>query len=91
MKAIKLIATRSEQSFSLGLDSITLSHLKELQATPEFTLRDNKTPSRTLVTRQALRHFSKTVSQAKISGDKEWLLKQNNALQQLAQQGRKDC
>jgi hypothetical protein len=91
MKAttMKVIGCRSEQSFSLGLDSITLGHLRRLQVLPDFILRDQKTPSRTLVTRLALRVFSKTVTQAKSQGKTEWLLEMNLALQQLAQQGKK--
>lgn len=85
----KVIGCGSEQSFSLGLDSITLGHLRGLQVTPEFILRDQKTPSRTLVTRLALRVLSKAVTQAKSQGKTDWLLEMNLALQQLAQQGKK--
>ena len=85
----KVIGCKSEQSFSLGLDSITLSHLRRLQVIPEFILRDQKTPSRTLVTRLALRVLSKSVTQAKSQGKTDWLLEMNLALQQLAQHGKK--
>jgi hypothetical protein len=85
----KVIGCKSEQSFSLGLDSTTLGQLRRLQVLPEFILRDQKTPSRTLVTRLALRVFSKSVTQAKSQGKTDWLLEMNLALQQLAQQGKK--
>ncbi len=89
MKASKEIASRSDQSFSLGLDTITLSHLKKLQDNPEFILKDNKIPSRTLVTRQALRFYGCVVAQAVELSKAEWLATQNNELQLLAQQGKK--
>jgi len=85
----KVIACKSLQSFSLGLDSTTLNYLRRLQVLPEFILRDQKTPSRTLVTRLALRVFSNAVTQAQSQGNKSWLLELNTALQQLAQQGKK--
>jgi hypothetical protein len=89
MKASKEIASRSDQSFSLGLDTITLSHLKKLQDSPKLILRGNKIPSRTLVTRQALRFYSSVMSQAVELNKTEWLLMQNNELQKLAKQGKK--
>jgi hypothetical protein len=87
--AVKEIASKSDHSFSLGLDTITLNHLKKLQDNPEFILRNHKTPSRTLVTRQALRFYSCAVAQAVELSKAEWLANQNHELQLLAQQGKK--
>ena len=89
MKPVKVIACRSEQSFSLGVDSITLGNLKKLQGLPELALEGSKIPSRTLITRQAIRFYSLAVRQAKESGKLEWLNRQNRELKLLAQQGRK--
>ena len=89
MKITKLeIAGRSEQSFSLGLDGASYEVLKNLQDNPAFVLKNHKVPSRTLITRQALRFYGSVVAQAAAHSKAEWLAAQNHELQLLAQQGK---
>jgi hypothetical protein len=89
MKSLRALACRSQQSFSLGIDPITLRCLVKLQDSPEFILKDQKVPSRTLVTRQAIRYYWAAVDLAKATGTEEWLVTQNQQLQHMWQRGKK--
>lgn len=88
-RPLKTIASRANYAFSLGLDDVTLTKLKELQDTPEYLLDNHSLPSRTLITRQAIRFYSHHTSQAKSSNNQSWLLNQAKEIELLGQQGKK--
>lgn len=88
-KLIKAPSATTAQSFSLYLDRWTLGRLKELQESPEFLLGDNRLPSRTLITRQAIRFYAEVISQCKTAKKFDFLEGQKQKLELLATQGKK--
>lgn len=88
-KPRRVIASKSNHSFSLGLDQETLRKLRELQDDPLFTLKGERQPSRTLVTRAAIHFYALATKQAKSNNKKEWLQAQRNLIERLAFMGRK--
>ena len=88
-KPLKTIAPKANYAFSLGLDDLTLTELKELQDTPEYLLDNRRLPSRTLIARQAIRFYSYHTSLAKSSNNQPWLLDQAKEIELLGQQGKK--
>ena len=88
-KLIKAPTSTCNHSFSLGLDRWTLDRLKELQDSPEFLLSNNRLPSRTLITRQAIRFYAEVISQCKTAKKADFLESQKQKLEILAQTGRK--
>ena len=88
-KLIKAPSSASSQSFSLYLDKWTLGRLKELQESPEFILKDNRQPSRTLITRQAIRFYAEVISQCKTAKKYDFLESQKQKLEHLAHTGKK--
>lgn len=88
-KLIKAPSSATSQSFSLYLDRWTLGRLKELQESPEFVLSDNRLPSRTLITRQAIRFYAEVISQCKTAKKTDFLESQKQKIELLAKQGKK--
>ena len=88
-KLIKSPSSATSQSFSLYLDRWTLGRLKELQDSPEFVLSDNRLPSRTLITRQAIRFYAEVISQCKTAKKTDFLESQKQKIEFLAKQGKK--
>lgn len=88
-KLIKAPTSTCNHSFSLGLDRWTLERLKELQESPEFLLKNNRLPSRTLITRQAIRFYAEVISQCKTAKKTDFLEAQKQKLELLAKQGKK--
>ena len=84
-----VIASKSNHSFSLGLDQETLRKLKELQDDPLFTLKGERQPSRTLITRSAIHFYALAVNQAKSNNKQEWLKSQTEHMKYLAKMGAK--
>ena len=87
--SIKAITPAAQHTFSLGLDSLTHEKLVELQKTPELQLKNKKVPSRTLITRMAIRLYSHAVNQAIYANKTEWLQSQAEEMSRLAHSGRK--
>jgi hypothetical protein len=74
-------AKKSRKSFSLGLDELTHLALVELQkALTGPALR----PSRTLVTREALRHYAREVRVRVANGDRDWIEGEMTTITHLA-------
>ncbi len=88
-KPRRAIASKSNYSFSMGLDQETLRKLKELQVDPLFTLKGERQPSRTLVTRAAIQFYAIAVDQAKAHNKSEWLHVQKAHMEHLALMGTK--
>jgi hypothetical protein len=88
-KLIKAPTSTCNHSFSLGLDRWTLERLKELQDYPEFILKNNRQPSRTLITRQAIRFYAEVISQCKTAKKTDFLESQKQKLEILAHTGKK--
>lgn len=88
-KLIKAPTSTCNHSFSLGLDRWTLERLKELQDSPEFVLSGNRQPSRTLITRQAIRFYAEVITQCKAAKKIDFLESQKQKLELLAKQGKK--
>ena len=88
-KLIKAPTSTCNHAFSLGLDQWTLERLKELQGAPEFILSDNRLPSRTLITRQAIRFYAEVISQCKTAKKTDFLESQKQKLELLAYTGKK--
>lgn len=88
-KLIKAPSSANSQSFSLYLDRWTLGRLKELQESPEFVLSDNRLPSRTLITRQAIRFYAEVITQCKTAKKHDFLEGQKQKIEVLAKQGKK--
>lgn len=89
LKIIKAPASTCNHSFSLGLDKWTLERLKELQNSPEFILKNERKPSRTLITRQAIRFYAEVISQCKTTKKIDFLKSQKQKLEILAHTGKK--
>jgi hypothetical protein len=88
-KPRRVIASKCNYSFSLGLDQDTLRKLKELQDDPLFTLKGERQPSRTLIVRAAIQNFAHSVNQAKSGNKQVWLESQKELMGQLAFMGPK--
>ncbi len=88
-KPRRAIALKSNHSFSLGLDQETLRKLKELQDDPLFTLKGERQPSRTLITRAAIQFYALATNQAKSNNKQEWLQAQRDLMERLAFMGSK--
>ncbi len=88
-KPRRVIALKSNYSFSLGLDQETLRKLKELQVDPLFTLKGERQPSRTLVARAAIQFYALAINQAKSNNKQEWLHAQRDLIERLAHMGPK--
>lgn len=88
-KPRRAIATKSNFSFSLGLDKETLRKLKELQDDPLFILRDERQPSRTLITRAAIHFYAHALDQAKSGNKQGWLQDQRDLMERFAFMGPK--
>jgi hypothetical protein len=84
-----VIASKSNHSFSLGLDQETLRKLKELQVDPLFTLKGERQPSRTLIARAAIQFYALAINQAKSKNKQEWLESQRERMEYLAFMGSK--
>jgi hypothetical protein len=83
-KPRRVIAPKSNHSFSLGLDQETLRKLKELQDDPLFTLKGERQPSRTLITRAAIHFYALAINQAKYRKQQEFLRAQLEQMEYLA-------
>jgi hypothetical protein len=88
-KPRRAIASKSNYSFSLGLDKETLRKLKELQVDPLFTLKGERQPSRTLIARAAIQFYAIAINQAKSNNKQEWLKSQKEQMEYLAFMGSK--
>lgn len=88
-KPRRVIASKSNYSFSLGLDQDTLRKLKELQDDPLFTLKGERQPSRTLITRAAIQFYALAINQAKTKNKQEWLQTHKDLIERLAFMGPK--
>ena len=88
-KPKRVIALKSNHSFSLGLDQETLRKLKELQDDPLFTLKGERQPSRTLIARAAIQCYALAIHQAKSKNKLEWLQAQRDLMERLAFMGPK--
>lgn len=88
-KPRRVIALKSNHSFSLGLDQETLRKLKELQDDPLFTLKGERQPSRTLITRAAIQFYALAINQAKTKNKQEWLQTHKDLIERLAFMGPK--
>lgn len=88
-KPRRAIASRSNYSFSLGLDQETLRKLKGLQDDPLFSLKGERQPSRTLITRAAIQFYALAINQAKSSNKQDWLQTQRDLMERLAFMGLK--
>jgi hypothetical protein len=88
-KPRRVIASKSNYSFSLGLDQDTLRKLKELQDDPLFILKGERQPSRTLITRAAIQFYALAINQAKSGNKQAWLESQKELMEQLAFMGPK--
>ena len=82
----RTIAKKSNQHFSLGLDQLTHLTLVELQ---KALTGPKRQPSRTLVTRLALRRYSQEVKTRLEGGDHAWIEAETMTLNTLAQRGPK--
>ncbi len=88
-KPRRVIALKSNHSFSLGLDQDTLRKLKELQDDPLFALKGERQPSRTLITRAAIQFYALAINQAKTNNKQGWLKSQRDLMERLAFMGPK--
>ena len=88
-KPRRVIASKSNHSFSLGLDQETLRKLKELQDDPLFTLKGERQPSRTLITRAAIHFYALAIKDAKSKSKEEWLQAHRDFIERLAFMGPK--
>lgn len=88
-KSRRAIASKSNYSFSLGLDQETLRKLKELQDDPLFTLKGERQPSRTLIARAAIQFYALAINQAKSGNKQEWLESNRDLIERLAFMGTK--
>ena len=86
VRKTKTYAKPSRKSFSLGLDTLTHLTLVELQKTLSGPRMN---PSRTLVTRRALQHYSQEARCRITHGDREWIEGEVTAITHLAQRGAK--
>jgi len=88
-RLIKAPTSTCNHSFSLGLDRYTYERLKELQDSPAFLLSGNRLPSRTLITRQAIRFYAEVITQSKTTKKVDFLESQKQKLELLAKTGKK--
>lgn len=88
-KPRRVIALKSNYSFSLGLDQETLRKLKGIQDDHLFTLKGERQPSRTLIARAAIRFYALAINQAKSGNKQEWLESHKELMERLAFMGPK--
>ena len=88
-KPRRAIASQCNNAFSLGLDQRTYDDLKNLQTDPSFILKNDRQPSRTLVTRAAIQFYKTAVDQAKANHKNDWLNSQKSHMEYLAKMGSK--
>lgn len=88
-KPRRAIASQCNNAFSLGLDQQTYDDLKTLQTDPSLILKNDRQPSRTLVTRAAIQFYKTAVDQAKAQNKSDWLNSQKSRMEYLAKMGSK--